>query len=513
MDSDPPHSRLFVVCGRAIEAEILQDVFSPYGCLQNIKLVKDKGVAYVKYDKASSAAFAIETLNGTVLNDGRGPKLKVMIAEAPMARGVTQSERQPEPEISSDPDNMPPRSRLFIVVPKQADVQQIQDDLCRYKDLEYCKTDLIAQKGVVFCKFTKSSSALMALEEVNSHGMVAGYKVKCMLAEPKTKRRVEGSPQDMFGPQTPKLDYGLNGVHTISGDHGQGIHLKMPMGAGGLGISDYAATLSGLSLGGSLGNFQMSGVSEMQALSNQGLSNQVGLGFVGGLNNLQTTSPMSPNNLINSPSTSRQRLFVVVHKGVSEDLLQRLFRRLPGMEYCDLKKDRTTGRSKGFCYINYSTQEAATAAIEQFNGVEFPPQSGHRIKVMFAEPLGTSQQRSANGQRSGSSEADTGRSSPAISMLTMSSPSPVHTPLALGMGGDVVQGVQESLATMSSVQRQAAVAAAAAAAAAHNGALDQMELAARIAASPGQQNGTLNSIVLSTPVPARELMFNGMSSS
>ncbi|GAX83551.1 hypothetical protein CEUSTIGMA_g10976.t1 [Chlamydomonas eustigma] len=239
----------------------------------------------------------------------------------------------------------------------------------------------------------------------------------------------------------------------------------------------------------------------------------VGLGFVGGLNNLQTTSPMSPNNLINSPSTSRQRLFVVVHKGVSEDLLQRLFRRLPGMEYCDLKKDRTTGRSKGFCYINYSTQEAAAAAIEQFNGVEFPPQSGHRIKVMFAEPLGTSQQRSANGQRSGSSEADTGRSSPAISMLTMSSPSPVHTPLVLGMGGDVVQGVQESLATMSSVQRQAAVAAAAAAAVAHNGARDQMELAARIAASPGQQNGTLNSIVLSTPAPARELMFNGMSSS
>jgi hypothetical protein len=70
-------------------------------------------------------------------------------------------------------------------------------------------------------------------------------------------------------------------------------------------------------------------------------------------------------------------------------------------------------------------------------------------------------------------------------MLTMSSPSPVHTPLALGMGGEV-QGVQESMATMSSVQRQVAVAAAAAA---HNGALDQMELAARMAVSPGKQNG------------------------
>ena len=33
-------------------------------------------------------------------------------------------------------------------------------------------------------------------------------------------------------------------------------------------------------------------------------------------------------------------------QGVNEDMLVRLFRRLPGMEYCDLKKDRATGRSK-----------------------------------------------------------------------------------------------------------------------------------------------------------------------
>jgi hypothetical protein len=40
-------------------------------------------VAYVKFDKASSAALAMESLNGAVLNNGRGPKLKVLLAEAP----------------------------------------------------------------------------------------------------------------------------------------------------------------------------------------------------------------------------------------------------------------------------------------------------------------------------------------------------------------------------------------------------------------------------------------------
>jgi hypothetical protein len=236
---------------------------------------------------------------------------------------MTQPKPMHHEEISSDPDNLPPRSRLFIVVPKQAEAQQIavsaawgsncglgashtllsivhargacgvhrvsvrgagwggtqacrprcadctpgapvlcsdqltrpglQDDAAKHADLEYCKTDLIATKGVVFCKFSKSSSALKALEEITSQGTVglqgawgrrrgawgggwskvagwpprgvlswamskqglisrrhppplvqlAGYKVKCMLAEPKTKRgRADGSPhQDahLFG--------------------------------------------------------------------------------------------------------------------------------------------------------------------------------------------------------------------------------------------------------------------------------------------------------------------------
>jgi hypothetical protein len=43
-------------------------------------------VCYVKYDRASAAALAMEALNGAVLNNGRGPKLKVLLAEAPAPR-------------------------------------------------------------------------------------------------------------------------------------------------------------------------------------------------------------------------------------------------------------------------------------------------------------------------------------------------------------------------------------------------------------------------------------------
>lgn len=477
MEVDPPQSRVFVVCGRAIESDVLEATFQPYGTLQNVKLIKDKGVAYVKYEKASSAALAIENLNGAVLNNGRGPKLKVMLAEAPTARGITPASQQLELEISSDPDNVPPRSRLFLVVPKQADAQQIQDCMCQYPDLEYCKTDLISAKGVIFCKFHKTSSALTALEDITFSGTLAGYKVKCMLAEPKTKRRADGSPQDMFGhmSQAAKLEYGVN----VPGDN-SGLQLRL--GAAGLsphmGMSDYPSLGLGGFAGG-LGGLTLSGINNLADM--HGLGSGVGLGFPGGLGNLQAGSPVSPNN-DNSPQMSKQRLFVVLHKGVSEGMIARLFRRLPGMEYCDLKKDRATGKSKGFCYINYSTPDAAAAAIEQLNGAEFPPHSGHRIKVMYAEPMGV---RPAQG---------TSRNSPSISMHT--SPSPVHTPLSRNLSPDVVS-VQDTLASMT-VQRVPQ----------KNGQLDQVDRVVRML-SPVSSTGALNNLAHASPVPARELMFVG----
>lgn len=39
------------------------------------------------------------------------------------------------------------------------------------------------------------------------------------------------------------------------------------------------------------------------------------------------------------------------------------------------------GQSKGFCYVNYSSREAAALALDTLNGVEWPPASGARLKV------------------------------------------------------------------------------------------------------------------------------------
>lgn len=60
-----------------------------------------RAVAYVRYDRASSAALAMESLNGAVLNRGRGPKLKVLLAEAPSARSVVHEAHSHRPALSA----------------------------------------------------------------------------------------------------------------------------------------------------------------------------------------------------------------------------------------------------------------------------------------------------------------------------------------------------------------------------------------------------------------------------
>lgn len=243
-------------------------------------------VAYVKYDRASSAAAAQEHLHETVLSDGR-TKLKVMLAEAPHSRqaqldiaqqltclmcktarichwscitacafwcsaeqsrcdmmllvagvglrtGRTATWRWPRtpttsrraPACSSSSPRTPTRassrcrnSAMFCIRPGHAqvmphtlhvisqkntevfedvlersllfclenstDLPDAQEELARWPELQYCKTDLIASKGVVFCKFSQSSSALRALEAIAETSMV-----RCI-----SPRRFCGTPE------------------------------------------------------------------------------------------------------------------------------------------------------------------------------------------------------------------------------------------------------------------------------------------------------------------------------
>lgn len=71
------------------------------------------GVAYVKFDRASSAALAIENLHEVTLNDGQGPRLKVLLADSPHTRweGRRGGGRGLGPGEAAAPPRKPPVQR------------------------------------------------------------------------------------------------------------------------------------------------------------------------------------------------------------------------------------------------------------------------------------------------------------------------------------------------------------------------------------------------------------------
>jgi RNA recognition motif-containing protein len=63
--------------------------------------------------------------------------------------------------------------------------------------------------------------------------------------------------------------------------------------------------------------------------------------------------------------------------------LQDLFSQAGTVESAQIIEDRDTGRSKGFAFVEMSTDEEAAAAIDQFNGKEV---GGRMLKVNEAKP-------------------------------------------------------------------------------------------------------------------------------
>ncbi|EFA86270.1 hypothetical protein PPL_00832 [Heterostelium album PN500] len=306
---DVPLSRIFIICGKDISEAQLTKVFKKFGTIESCKLVIDKetneskGLAYIKYQKASSAALAIESMNGTTIPENESTPLKVMIAEAKGQKTKTP--------VSTDPEDFPPNSRLFVICRKDTSEADLTNRFKQFGNLEHVKIvrerDTNESKGCAFVKFSKSSTAALAMESINESD---DKSTKAIIAQPKVKYHKQNES-----------------IHMV----------QFPM----MGPNPYP--------------FQTE------------FSNPYGL----------------------FPTLTRQRLFVVCHKSVTQEGLYKLFSRYPGMEYCDLKKDKVSNKSKGFAYVNYSTPQAALLAKNELNGIKYPP--GYSLKVVFAEPLGIKQ--------------------------------------------------------------------------------------------------------------------------
>jgi RNA recognition motif-containing protein len=68
---------------------------------------------------------------------------------------------------------------------------------------------------------------------------------------------------------------------------------------------------------------------------------------------------------------------------LDDDSLRELFARTGGVERAEVMKDRWTGLSRGFAFVDMITAEDAEAAINELNGAEV---MGRVLKVALAKP-------------------------------------------------------------------------------------------------------------------------------
>jgi len=78
----------------------------------------------------------------------------------------------------------------------------------------------------------------------------------------------------------------------------------------------------------------------------------------------------------------------------TEDDLRTLFAQAGTVSSVALIKDRDSGQSKGFAFIEMSTQAEAEAAIKQFNGYSL---GNRELKVNVARPKEETPRRSNSG--------------------------------------------------------------------------------------------------------------------
>ena len=99
-----------------------------------------------------------------------------------------------------------------------------------------------------------------------------------------------------------------------------------------------------------------------------------------------------------------KKLYVgnLAYRTTGQDL-QQLFAQAGTVESASVIEDRDTGQSKGFAFVEMSTDEEAASAIQQFNGKEI---GGRALRVNEARPR---ENRSGGGFGGGNRSGGFGR--------------------------------------------------------------------------------------------------------
>lgn len=106
---------------------------------------------------------------------------------------------------------------------------------------------------------------------------------------------------------------------------------------------------------------------------------------------------------MDTPQVNPRKLYVAnLAYTVSEDQIREIFSQYGEIVEVRLITDRMSGRSKGFAFVEYGSEDAAKTAMEATNGMEF---EGRGMFVTIARPPAPRQDRfGGNGGSNGGSD-------------------------------------------------------------------------------------------------------------
>ena len=213
-------------------------------------------------------------------------------------------------------------TRLFVVIPKGMDEKDLQEAFDKFGEIEYVQVvkdrKTGEKKGFGYVKFKHAYNAALAVESCDK-------TFRAVMAEPKSAK--------------------------LKRDMAHSENLVTSVNTGGIS--------NGLEF--SLGLSNSSSRSDIPSSFNN-----VGAVFTDG----RTSSAIG------------NRLQVQVAQTITQEQLARLFDLIPGMELCDLKRNYSTGESKGVAVVVYNSVGSAIYAKEKLNSFEYPP--GSKLVVRYA---------------------------------------------------------------------------------------------------------------------------------
>ncbi|XP_018320723.1 RNA-binding protein 45 [Agrilus planipennis] len=295
--------------------------------------------------------------------------------------------------FSEKSDDDPPNSRLFIICSKQVTEEDLQNEFAKFGKIDEIWIVRDRQtgesKGVAYIKYTKTSEAAFALENMNGK-MIANCsrRLKVMIAasrdqgsrrdeneEEKLQRLFVLVPKNMTDDELYQTfkDYGEIEYANIIRDR----ETKESKGFAYVKFFKFTSAAKAFEEC----DRKFKPVFAEPRKPKQEMPDKC---YSSKLDSYSSNTPsIYSKTSITLPEVNTNEYFtklqVVTDPYVNQDQLWRLFDIVPGMEFCELRQDNRSRPSRCFATVVYNSHQSAAYAKEKLHGFEYPP--GSRLIV------------------------------------------------------------------------------------------------------------------------------------